>query len=284
MGSNAHRLKSKTQGACHCKCTVGNKGEHRKLIDAYGIHLSTCPWGGWRICKHDRVNEQYGRFCQGAGNDVCWARVDKLVNALPSHAKDEGRARVHRIPDIVITDQLGNVTLTDTMLTLPNHSAKEPLDAARAAEKTKNDKYKKFNERCALENPRDPRLAREVVPIVFETYGAAGPATISHMALTRHQFGKLALPVDDQSSESTFFSTWSHQIATALQLGNAEAIHNIPRRIRSQARAPGDMVVEAVSLLDNSSNTEPEVAGPGASLSLVPSQALLKGGGPKHSS
>ena len=96
---------------CHCKCTVGNKGEHRKLIDAYGIHLSTCPWGGWRICKHDRVNEQYGRFCQGAGNDVCWARVDKLVNALPSHAKDEGRARVHRIPDIVITDQLGNVTL-----------------------------------------------------------------------------------------------------------------------------------------------------------------------------
>ena len=164
------------------------------------------------------------------------------------------------------------------------HSAKEPLDAARAAEKTKNDKYKKFNERCALENPRDPRLAREVVPIVFETYGAAGPATISHMALTRHQFGKLVLPVDDQSSESTFFSTWSHQIATALQLGNAEAIHNIPRRIRSQARAPGDMVVEAVSLLGNSSNTEPEVAGPGASLSLVPSQALLKGGGPKHSS
>ena len=144
--------------------------------------------------------------------------------------------------------------------------------------------YEQFKSKCGKENPDDPRLNREVIPIVFETYGAAGPATISHMALTRHQFGKLALPVDDQSSESTFFSTWSHQIATALQLGNAEAIHNIPRRIRSQARAPGDMVVEAVSLLGNSSNTEPEVADPGASLSLVPSQALLKGGGPKHSS
>ena len=137
--------------------------------------------------------------------------------------------------------------------------------------------YKNFTELCALENPRDPRLAREVVPIVFETYGAAGPATISHMALTRHQFGKLALPVDDQSSEPTFFSTWPHQIATALQLGNAEAIHNIPRHIRCQVRAPGDMVVEAVSLLGNSSNTGLEGTGPGASPSLVPSQALLNG-------
>ena len=112
----------------------------------------------------------------------------------------------------------------------------------------------------------------------YTDIGAAGPATISHMSLTRHQFGKLALPVDDQSSESIFFSTWSHQIATALQLGNAEAIHNIPRHIRcSQVRAPGDMVVEAVSLLGNGSNTELGDTGPDTSLSLVPSQALLKG-------
>ena len=55
---------TQSEGArCHCKCT---KGGHRKLIDAYGMHLSTCPWGGWRIGKHDRVNEQYGRFCKGA--------------------------------------------------------------------------------------------------------------------------------------------------------------------------------------------------------------------------
>ena len=86
-------------------------------------------------------------------------------------------------------------------------------------------------------------------PIVFETYGAAGPTTLEHMSLIRHQYGNVVLPCEDRSSESIFHSKWAYELSTALQLGNAEAIHNIPRHIRSQVRAPGDMVVEAVSLL-----------------------------------
>ena len=51
-----------------------------------------------------------------------------------------------------------------------------------------------FKSKCGKENPDDPRLNREVIPIVFETYGAAGPTTLEHMSLTRHQYGNVVLP------------------------------------------------------------------------------------------
>ena len=127
------------------------------------------------------------------------------------------------------------------MITLPAAKAKEPLAAAKAGEKYKRDKYSKFMANCANENPGDPRLHREVVPIVFETYGAAGPTTLEHMSLVRHQYGNVVLPCEDKSSESIFHSTWAHQLSTALQLGNAEAIYNIPRGTRTQARPLGDI-------------------------------------------
>ena len=84
-------------------------------------------------------------------------------------------------------------------------------------------------------------MNREVIPIVFETYGAAGPTTLEHMSLTRHQYGNVVLPCEDTSSESIFYSKWAHEMSTALQLGNAAAIHNIPRKVRTQARPLGDV-------------------------------------------
>ena len=77
-------------------------------------------------------------------------------------------------------------------------------------------------------------MNREVIPIVFETYGAAGPTTLEHMSLTRHQYGNVVLPCEDNSSESVFYSKWAHELSTALQLGNAAAIHNIPRKVRDE--------------------------------------------------
>ena len=43
--------------------------------------------------------------------------------------------------------------------------------AARAkdGEKKKREKYEQFKSKCGKENPDDPRLNREVIPIVFET-------------------------------------------------------------------------------------------------------------------
>ena len=247
---------------CKCKCKVSGK---RKTIDAYGTHLSVCPWGGWRIVRHDRVNSMYGEFLKEAGNDVCWARVDKLTHALPSHSKDGGRTRVQRIPDVIATDQQGHPSITDAMITLPTAKAKEPLAAAKAGEKYKRDKYSKFMLECAKENPEDPRLHREVIPIVFETYGAAGPTALEHMSLIRHQYGNVVLPCEDKSSESIYHSTWAHQLSTALQLGNAGAIYNIPRGNRAQARPLGDVETDlpprhkqrdATALIRSNSDTD----------------------------
>ena len=55
-----------------------------------------------------------------------------------------------------------------------------------------------------------------------------------HMPLTPslsiyiHQYGNIVLPCEDNSSESVFYSKWAYELSTALQLGNAEAIYNIP--------------------------------------------------------
>ena len=79
----------------------------------------------------------YGEFLKEAGNDACWARVDKLTHSLPSHSKDGGRTRVQRIPDIISTDQQGHVSLMDAMITLPTAKARKPLAAAKDGEKKK---------------------------------------------------------------------------------------------------------------------------------------------------
>ena len=152
---------------CKCKC---KKAGCRKTIDASGTHLSVCPWGGWRIAKHDRLNSMYGEFLREAGNDACWARVDKLTHSLPSHSKNGGRSRVQRIPDIISTDQQGHVSLLDAMITLPTASAKKPLAAAKEGEKKKRDKYEKFKAQCARENPDDPRLSRGVTRTLRTVY------------------------------------------------------------------------------------------------------------------
>ena len=36
-------------------------------------------------------------------------------------------------------------------------------------------KYQQFMQRCAAENPDDPRLQTGIIPFVIETHGAAGP-------------------------------------------------------------------------------------------------------------
>ena len=84
-----------------------------------------------------------------------------------------------------------------------------------------------------------------MIPIVFESHGAAAPAAVEHMALMRHHFGHLVLPVEDNSSTQIFFATWVHQISTALQLGNASMIHNIPLGNRCKSRLQGDLQVDS---------------------------------------
>ena len=227
---------------CKCKCM---KNGRRHVWDKYGRHLAACPWGGGRINRHDRVNTEVGMGLREAGNAATWLRTDRLQKALPTHAATRGtsRVRVQRFADIAVTDQNDKDSLIDTKITRTTHS-KEPLHAATAGEKQKQASYEEFLDKCREEDPTDARLNQTITPVVFETYGAAGKLTRSLMDLTRHQYSNNILQCEDKSSEQIFYSTWSQRIATALQIGNATMIHNIPRGISVKSRATGDRITD----------------------------------------
>ena len=227
---------------CKCKC---KKNGRRHTWDKYGRHLAACPWGGGRINRHGRVNTEFGMGLREAGNTATWLRTDRLQKALPTHAATRGksRVRVQRFADIAVTDQNDKNSLVDTKITRTTHS-KEPLHAASAGEKQKQASYEEFLNKCREEDPTDARLNQTITPVVFETYGAAGRLTRSLMDLARHQYSNNILQCEDKSSEQIFYSTWSQRIATALQIGNAIMIHNIPRGISAKSRAAGDRVTD----------------------------------------
>ena len=77
--------------------------------------------------------------------------------------------------------------------------------------------------------------------MVFETYGSAGKMTQELMDLARHQFSNNILQCEDKSAEQIFYSTWAQRISTALQIGNAVMIYNIPRGISVKSRLTGDI-------------------------------------------
>ena len=227
---------------CKCKCKKNGK---RHVWDKYGRHLAACPWGGGRISRHDRVNAEVGTGLREAGNAATWLRTDRLQKALPTHATSRGtsRVRVQRFADIAVTDQNDKDSVVDTKITRTTLS-REPLHAATAGERQKLASYENFLDKCRAEDPTDTRLNQAIIPVVFETYGAAGKLTRSLMDLARHQYSNNILQCEDKSSEQIFYSTWSQRIATALQIGNAIMIHNIPRGISVKSRATGDRVTD----------------------------------------
>ena len=77
--------------------------------------------------------------------------------------------------------------------------------------------------------------------MVFETYGSAGKMTQELMDLARHQYSSNILQCEDKSAEQIFYSTWAQRISTALQIGNAVMIYNIPRGISVKSRLTGDI-------------------------------------------
>ena len=141
-------------------------------------------------------------------------------------------------------DQNNQKSVFDIMITRSDTKAKEELRAAKAGEKMKLHKYETFLQRCAEEDPTDPRLQTAVIPVVFETHGAAGPMACRLFSLTRHQYGNVVLPCEDRSSEQIFYAAWVHRISTAIQRGTALMIHNIAQGNRTKSRRTKDVDVE----------------------------------------
>ena len=227
-----------------CRCKTRRSGK-RNVMDEYGFHLSSCPLGGWRIKRHDKVNCEVGAGMRTAGNKATWNDAEALYHALPSHRKERGsRTRVHRIPDVTAEDQHGSRIAVDCMITRAKPSGHKELEAARAGERMKFNGYEHFLQKCSVECPHDPRLQTTIVPFVLETHGAAGPEACKLMAATKHQFGHVVLPREDQSSEAIFFAAWAYRVSTALQIGTAEMIHNIALGNTTKSRRTGDIEIE----------------------------------------
>ena len=169
-------------------------------------------------------------------------------------------------------DQNNQKSVFDIMITRSDTKAKEELRAATAGEKMKLHKYETFLQRCAEEDPTDPRLQTAIIPIVFETHGAAGPMACRLFSLTRHQYGNVVLPCEDRSSEQVFYAAWVHRISTAIQRGTALMIHNIAQGNRTKSRRAKDVDVEPAAGMDGSDGSQsasPDTGGYGESNSEI---------------
>ena len=96
-------------------------------MDEYGHHLSACPWGGWRISRHDDANGEVGYGIREAGNNATWTDIERI-------RKEQGsRTRKHRVADIISVDQNNQRSVLDIMITRSDPRAKEALRAAMRA-------------------------------------------------------------------------------------------------------------------------------------------------------
>ena len=71
-------------------------------------------------------------------------------------------------------DQRGIILTYDTMITRADYQANRALFAADAGGKMKGDKYNKHINECIKEGNKSRRLNYKMLPLLFETFGAAG--------------------------------------------------------------------------------------------------------------
>ena len=110
-----------------------------------------------------------------------------------------------------------------------SNAATQPLWAAKQAEGVKTRKYDDFKARCREAGIVDASLHLTVVPLTFETIGAAGPSAQEFFRGVRRHFSTQVLDLEDQCAEAYFQSFWTHNISVALMRGTADIIYNVPR-------------------------------------------------------
>ena len=221
------------QGKCRCKSQGNN-------LDDYGRHLLGCKWGGWCDSRHDNLNRTILGMARAAGNTA----GENATNAIPAYYEvtvdNEGETTttatgVYVYADGWITRTDGQQLLVDTGIT--SVPRMKQLQAAQAYEDIKTSKYERHKRNVLAQEGHYPDL--KVIPLIWETHGAAGTQTQQLISNLQTQYREEVLPDRDQSASSVFNSAWGFSISTKLQIGNAEMIHNIVvgnRAYNSQTR------------------------------------------------
>ena len=195
-----------TGGRCRCKATKAGTGRtERTEWDIYGNHLSgQCGWGGWCIKRHGDVARVLMQFLRAAG----FRATDKRFNVYPACQQHTGGIKTtKRIPDIIATDQNGTTAAFDVMITHPagrTAATHKPLHAASQGEKGKQAGYDEHKAKCRAQGSTDPGLSIPLVPLVFETYGAAGNNVQELICGVVRTYSTQILNLDDPSAVSYF--------------------------------------------------------------------------------
>ena len=219
-----------------CWCHEKQRGsKSRSAMDEYGKHLSACKWGSWSTKRHDDLTEVMAAWLTAAGNVVDTRRVT-CQDVYPR----KGEKNLRIIPDMFSRDQRGIILTYDTMITRADYQANRALFAADAGEKMKRDKYNKHINECIKEGNKSRRLNYKMLPLLFETFGAAGKTMLDLTRRVRKQYRAYVLDHDDPKAEQVFHSTWMNRISTSLQIGTANMIHNIAMGRRTRGRPAKD--------------------------------------------
>ena len=73
----------------------------------------------------------------------------------------------------------------------------------------------------------DGRLNIEVIPIVFESPGAAGRHTVNLAHRLSRHFEDSCILAASRSDIALFNTKWTHRLSTQLQICNARMVHYI---------------------------------------------------------
>ena len=204
-------------------------------------------------------------WARAAGCKTLSNNHKKLRSTLPSAAiyNDDGKISTKRtivIPDATTCDNRNVTTAYDVKITAPTaRDSLFPGSAAARGEKQKQKHYDQHKQKCHSQGMVDSRLNIEVIPIVFESPGAAGRhmVNLAHR-LSRHFEDSCTLAAS-RSDIALFNTKWTHRISTQLQIYNAKMIHYIGthRRPKNTARPtkPDTIETRPKTKQDTLSNT-----------------------------
>ena len=137
-----------------------------------------------------------------------------------------------RIPIILTVDHYGTTAAYDVMITHPTGrtaAAHKPLHTAAKGERGKQAGYDAHKARCRALGSTDPGLDVPLVPLLFETYGAAGKNMQDFLRGMVRSYSTQILSLEDESATAYFRTYWSYRLSVAVACGTAAIVHHVPR-------------------------------------------------------
>ena len=110
---------------------------------------------------------------------------------------------------------------------MPTYKHQKPLQAAAKYERTKKGKYESHRAKVVEAGGFYPTTT--TLPIIFETYGAAGVNAQELIRRAVNLWEDYVHGERDPAATAIFAAGWKHKISTVLQWGNAQQIMSVAK-------------------------------------------------------